>query len=413
MDTPVQIQPVQAGVNKGAEMLEGMLAAKGLAVGDGGQMTQAQQLQPQPQPQPQPVDYASRFAAPQQTDPLANLEGLPDLPPDQPVPQPQNMGEQQNHAWAALRAQANQNRRNAEQYLKRYNDLVEKTKSFQAERTEFGSKLNEKDKEIESLRNEIGRLDLSRSPEFKEKYEAPIYAVHDDMVRTLVDNGVEEADAKERIGQILGVQNPNDVAQLVGDLPTHVQGMLMIKSQDAFRMMDARQHALDDWKTSQDGLAAVANRGSAMIEAQRRDKLAKAALDLIRSMPDASKIPAYQVVDPQFVADREKHEGEFMKWVQQAPAEQMYAAMLEGFMAPKTYEMLNQYAQENAELKAALYNRGRAAAPVVSAGAGYVPPPPPVKPDQGQPQPVPVQADPAQSLVRGIFERNGMLPPGM
>ena len=48
MDTPVQIQPVQAGVNKGAEMLEGMLAAKGLAVGDDGQMTQAQQLQPQP-----------------------------------------------------------------------------------------------------------------------------------------------------------------------------------------------------------------------------------------------------------------------------------------------------------------------------------------------------------------------------
>ena len=55
----------------------------------------------------------------------------------------------------------------------------------------------------------------------------------------------------------------------------------------------------------------------------------------------------------------------------------------------------------------------RAAAPVMSAGAGYVPPRPPAKPDQGQPQPVPVQADPAQALVRGIFERNGMLPPGM
>ena len=322
------------------------------------------------------------------------------------------MGDQQNHAWAALRAQANQNRRNAENAIRQYNELVERTKGLQAERTEFGSKLNEKDKEIESLRNEIGRLDLSRSPEFKEKYEAPIYAVHDDMVRTLVDNGIEKDAADGLAGQILS-SNADEIPGLISELPTHVQGMLMIKSQEAFRMMDARQHALDDWRTSQDGLAAVASRGSAMIEAQRRDKLAKAALDFVRSMPEASKIPAYQVVDPQFVADREKHEGEFMKWVQQAPTEQLYAAALEGFMAPKTYEMLAEYASENARLKAALYNRGRAASPIVDPGQGYVPPAPPVRPDPNQPKVMAVPADPAQDLVRGIWEKNGMLPPGM
>jgi phenylalanyl-tRNA synthetase alpha subunit len=113
------------------------------------------------------------------------------------------MSDQQNHAWAGLRAQANANRKAAEEYLRKYNELAAQTKKFQDERKGFGEQLNAKDQEIENLRNEIGRIDLSRSPEFQEKYEAPIFSVRDEITNTFVANGMTQRDAEELAGQVL------------------------------------------------------------------------------------------------------------------------------------------------------------------------------------------------------------------
>jgi hypothetical protein len=145
-------------------------------------------------------------------------------------------------------------------------------------------------------------------------------------------------------------------------------------------------------------------------------------MELVRILPAGSgQIPAYQVTEPTFVADREAKEAEFRDWVLHAPEEQRYAAMLEGFMAPKTYEMLDHYARENAELKQALYGRTRVASPriVPVSTPPAAPPPPPQAPR------VPTQSvdgysvqeyggNAAQALVRGIFSGGGIpLPPGM
>lgn len=339
------------------------------------------------------------------------------MAPETQVAQPQNMSEQQNHAWAALRAQANASRKNAEEYLKKYNEVVAQTRKYQEEKKEFGSQLNAKDQEIKELRDEIGRIDLSRSPEFAAKYDEPITSVRDELINTFVANGMSRGDAENLAYQAISAA-PDDRPDLIRHLPTHVQGIIAIKTQEADRLFDMRQQALDDWQTSQEGLAAVANRGSALIEMQRRSGLADQAIETVHLMPHDKKIPAYQVTDPTFVADREKHEAEFRAWVQQAPAEQQYVAMLEGFMAPKTYEMLSQYAKENAELKQALYGRTRAA-PRVAPSAPYTPPPPPPPPQNTPTQRTAgfsVQEAPgvsANSLVKDLFRAGGLMPPGM
>jgi hypothetical protein len=111
--------------------------------------------------------------------------------------------------------------------------------------------------------------------------------------------------------------------------------------------------------------------------------MSSAAVDIIHNMPVDTRPPAYQVVDPQFAADRDAQEQKFRAWVQQAPEEQKYAAMLEGFMAPKTYEMLNNAMAENAQLRQVLASRGRLAAPPVASAPGIAPmPPPPPPPPQ-------------------------------
>jgi len=376
---------------------------------------------PPPEPVPEPAAYrfGDRYGADAPTSSLSNLMEIQAPEPTPEVQAPQNMNDAQNHAWAAMRAQMAQARKEAREYLAKYNGLVADTRKVLDEKTGFGEQLNAKDKEIESLRNEIGRMDLKRSPEFQDKYDKPIYAVRDDIARTLVDNGMKPDAANELAGQILDADR-NRIPELVSELPNYAQGMVMIKAQEADRLFDARQHALDEWQTSQQGLNAVASRGSALMEAQRRDALVTKAIEMVKSVPmSKGQIPAYQVTDPSFVSDRDKHESDFRAWVQQASPETQYAMMLEGYMAPKTYEMLDHYAKENAQLKQALYGHARAANPRVSAGAPSWAPPPP-EPPKGAPTQktagFSVAEDSVNSgaaLVGGIFRNAGIMPPGM
>ena len=336
----------------------------------------------QPPPAPAPVDYGGRYAGPQApADPLASLQEAPALAPEAPVVPPQNMNEQQNHAWAAIRAQSSQNRWLAEEYRGKYNQIVESTRKFQEERTAFGEQLNAKDKRITELEDEIGRMDLTRSSAFQEKYDRPIQAVCADIARTLEDNGQSPEAAMSLAREVLTVEKAQ-IPSLIASLPTHVQGIIMVNAEKADQMYAARDQALADWRTSAEGLAAVQERGNSLVAAQHMDKMAEAAVGIIRSMPSDVRPPAYQVVDPAFAADRDAQERKFRSWVSQAPEEQKYAAMLEGFMAPKTYEMLEHVMAENAQLRQIVASRGRLAAPPVASAPGYTPPPPPPPPQQ-------------------------------
>ena len=355
------------------------------------------------------MDYTSRYSGGASVDPLSSLQMIPELAPEQQIAQPQNMNEQQNHSWAAMRAQMNANRRQAEEFRTKYNELVEFTKKYKDERAEFGKQLNKKDEEIKALQDEVGRTDLTRSPAFQEKYDAPLRAVQDDVARTLVDNGYTQDQAMDAARQILTADR-KQIPDMIRELPTHVQGIIMVNAEKADNMWAARAQALDDWRNSAEGLAAVEARGSAIVNAQKIDKLTNEAFDIIRTMNSTrGAIPAYQVIDPVFVADREAKEQQFRAWVREAPESQRFAAMLEGFMAPKTYEMLETVMQENMQLKQALSGRARLSSPPVSAFPGSWAPPPPPPPKapvvnkDGYSEADPV--NPAQDIARQIFNQ--------
>ena len=333
---------------------------------------------------PPPADYSARYAGQQPApDPLSSLAEVPAFAPEQQIAPPSNLDGQQNHAWAALRAQANGNRRLAEDMRGKYNALVESTRKFQEERTSFGEQLNAKDAQIKSLQDELGRMDLTRSPAFQEKYDRPILALRTEAAKALEANGYSAQDAESLAASVLAAE-PAERPDLMKELPTHLQGILMIKSQEADTLFNARDAAISDWQTSAEGLATAEQRGSAFVNAQHVDKMVESALGLIRGMAPADMPPAYQVTDPAFATDRDAQEQKFRAWVQQAPEDQKYAAMLEGFMAPKTYEMLAQVTLENQRLRAALAAHGRLAAPPVAGGM-----PAPVVLAQPRPAPAP------------------------
>lgn len=338
---------------------------------------------PQPPPQPPaPMNFTDRFAPAQPQDPLASAPALPDIPPDTSPQAPQGMSDQQNHAWAGMRAQVGQYRRLAEEYRSKYNGVVDAAKKYQDERAAFGEQLNQRDARIKELEDEIGRTDLSRSPEFREKYDAPLAALRDKVAAVFEAHGVRPDAARQRAEQVM-VAGQDELPQLIAELPTHAQGQVMVIAEDADRLWTARDGALADWRASAEGLAAVAQRGSAIITAQHVAQMADKAIATAKGLPADKLAPAFQVTDPQFVAGRDEQERLFRNWVQQAPEEQKYVAMFEGFMAPKTYEMLQQTWLENQRLKEMLYQRGRFGTPPVS--PAYAPPAPPPPPPAKEP----------------------------
>lgn len=421
MDTPVQAQPVAqpaaepqqvtgpAPVGTGASVAEEFIRraqAAGAVVPPGTpsvpqpvrgpepqsvyeQPPQPQVQQPQvQQPQvPAPVrDFSARFGGEQPVDPVASLEHIPDLAPEQKIEPPQNLDEKQNHAWAAMRAQMAESRRQAEDFRQKYNGIVDSAKQYQAEKTEFGNKLNAKDARIKELEDELGKMDLSRSPEFKQRYDAPISGIRDEISKLLVANGYEEAQSAQLAEQIVLTESAK-VPEMLTQLPTHVQGMIMIHAQNADRLWGERDQALQNWKQSAEGLAAVAARGSAVVNAQRIAQLAEKAIATAKGLPVDQLAPAFQVTDDQqFIADRDAQEQKFKAWVQSAPEEQKYVAMFEGFMAGKTYEMLQQTWLENQQLKGLLYQRGRLGTPPVYP-VRSAPPAPPAAPPVAPPKP--------------------------
>lgn len=324
-------------------------------------------VQPAPVVQtPAPLDYTQRYA-PQGSAPL-DLAPLPDLPPEPVIPQSPDGQQIPNAAFAAMRSGYGQMRHMANDFRNKYNQLVEDTKKFQGEKAEFATQLNAKDAEIKSLRDELGRIDLSRSPEFQEKYDAPLRAATDEVVKVLLANGMQQNDAVALARDVVETDDPQSRPEKLANLPAHVQGMILYQAQEADKLWNARVQALNDWKQSADGLAAVAARGSAIIDAQRTQRLADDAIRVIKGLPPEKGLPpAFQVTEPGFVADRDAKEQQFRSWVQNAPEDQKMAAMFEGFMAPKTYEMVDNVFRENLQLKQMLYARTRVDAPPIAA----------------------------------------------
>ena len=335
-----------------------------------------------PQPAPQPVDYSNRYAP--SGDQPQELSPIPELPPEPQIPATPDGQQIPNAAFAAIRAGYGQMRHMANDLRDKYNHLVEDTKKYQGEKAEFATRLNAKDAEIRKLQDELGRMDLSRSPEFQEKYDAPIRAATDEVAKLLLANGMQQDDAVSLAREII-TSDPQSIPDKIANLPTHVQGMIMYQAKDADSLWTAREQALADWRQSAEGLAAVAARGSAIVDAQRTSQLADKAISIIKGLPPEKGLPpAFQVTDPAFVADRDAKERLFRSWVQNAPEEQKMAAMFEGFMAPKTYEMVDDVFRENAQLKQMLYAKARVDSPPIAAlrmpSPALRPPAPPAVP---------------------------------
>ena len=295
------------------------------------------------------------------------------------------------------RAQVEAVRKQYETYSQRENALAEK--------------LTAAENRSHELEEEIGKLDLKRSPAFQQQYDLPLQQVQDEIAKILVDNGYQQDAAIQAANDIM-MADANQVPEMVRELPSVVQGMVMYKHNDADALWARRSQAIDEWRTTQTGLSEVGARADAVQSAQHRADVASAAIDRIRSLA-----PTMQWDAPEFVKRRDEAIEKAKAWYQTAPEDQIAAAAMEGTLAPFAYERMNALEQEVARLQQQLEASARLRNPTVTPYYPSVPivlpPRPPTPPGQvpGQPWAAPVdnKTNPMQAAEMAVGNTLGRL----
>ena len=340
--------------------------------------------QPPAQPPAQPPVYTpsgNRFTAegPQAVPP--EQAPIPEVPAEQNIQLPQNVAENVGHAFAASRAEARNYRQMAEQFRSQLEAERAKAAGGSEKEAQLAHEINEWKQRYETLENRLGQMDLSQSREFREKYDAPLQGIRDEIVSVLKANGAQDADAAKAAEDIMVSESPEG---LIAHLPAAAQGMIMYKLKDAASLWTQRSQALDEWRSTQKGLEEVSVRDNFVASAERRAKLADEAFERL-----AKIAPTLQWSDPEYDPRKQEAIAKAKAWYQQAPDDQVAAAAMEGFMAPFAYEVIQQLTQQVNELRSQLNGRTRLGAPPVAPyfkSAAVVAPPPPPPPKPGTPE---------------------------
>ena len=264
----------------------------------------------------------------------------------------------------------------AEQFRSQLEAERAKASSESNKETQLAREINEWKQKYGELETRLGQMDLSQSREFRATYDAPLMTVKADIARALVTAGVQEVDAEQQAEDIMMSDQPES---LIAKFPATLQGMILYKLKDAEALWSKRAQALDDWRTTQQGLEEVSVRDNFVASAERRAKLADVAFEKL------SKIaPTMQWSDPEYDTKKTEAIARAKAWYQHASDEQVATAAMEGFMAPFAYDEIARLSRQNAELRSQLDGRLRMQAPPVAPYYQSVPvvapPAPPPKP---------------------------------
>ena len=324
--------------------------------------------QPMPQQPVSPDGFAARFAVPSPDNPAETP--IPEVPPEQQVRLPEGAPDNVGHAFAAARAETRRYRQLAEDMRRQLEAERAERDTFSKKEADLARQLTDAQRKYSELEDKLGRIDLTQSKDFQDKYDVPLQAVQDDIAKALVDNGIRSGDAESLAREIMLADDPTS---MMSELPAVTQGMIMYKLREANGLWAGREQALNEWRSTQAGLAEVSSRDGAVVNSQRRAELADVAFERIRP-----KAPTLQWDDPDYNPRRDAAIEKAKAWYQQAPDDQVAAAAMEGFMAPFAYEVIDNLAAKVRDLQDQLAGRRQLASPPVSpyfGGSSYPAPP--------------------------------------
>lgn len=363
------------------------------------QVPQVPQPHPQPSPMPQsqpqqavvstePVaDIASRFRTPTTPPPSGGDAPKVEIPPDTPVDAPEEIqsNEKAKSAWEIIRERERQSRHAAEELQRQLEDARRQAGAVADERQKFAEELKGRDDRIRQLEEDLGKLDLAHRPEFRHQYDEPMSAVADEF-RSALNAAAEldEAALDDTARKLLTVSD-SEFTRLVAQLDSAAQGSLWDKRR-RFRELDlARSHAMQEWRSTQDGLAKVDEQEQVARRAQRMAELADSAIAFTQRTMPADQRPSV-FGEATYAADIANADRQFKSFMQVANEEEVARVAYQGFLVPVMQRQVAYLAEALETMQDAYYRlRGAGAPPSLpmrTRSAPPAPPPPPPSPVQ-------------------------------
>jgi len=117
-----------------------------------------------------------------------------------------------------------------------------------AEVSKFKEEIESYKEKVEKLEADIGQLDLTKSPAFREQYDDKINQIGTKMVNLLTQEGVDQDESVQFVRRVIAEQRPSAREQLINDMAPGLSGTLAALGLQADEVVQARAVALQNWK---------------------------------------------------------------------------------------------------------------------------------------------------------------------
>ena len=327
-------------------------------------------------------DIASRFRNPTTPAPTADGEPKVEIPPDTPVDAPEEIqsNERAKSAWEIIRDRERQSRHAAEELQRQLADARKQAGAVADERQQFAEELRNRDERIRQLEEDLGKLDLAHRPEFRRQYDEPMAEVANEFRSALSASAeLDDAALDDTAGKLLTVSD-SEFNRLVAQLDAAAQGSLWDKRR-RFRELDlARSHAMQEWRSTQDGIAKVDEQEQVARRAQRMSELADGAIEFTQRTMPRDQRPSV-LAEATYATDVANADRQFKSFMQVANEEELARVAYQGFLVPVMQRQVAYLAEALESMQDAYYKlRGAGAPPALPMRTRSAPPPPPPPP---------------------------------
>lgn len=315
--------------------------------------------EPQPQDpgfttEPTSADTLKGLFARREVQP-ADAQQATEIPPDEPIPEPEHMDDKARNAWVESRNREKQLRQALAQLKKQNEDMAAKQTQFQTEHDELAKALKDKDDQLRGANEKLGRLDLSGSVEFRQRFDEPV-AQAEANLDAVIHDSIAGADTPEQVARIRNYILGDDTKfrNYIAKLGIDEQGALIEKRRTLKEMTAQREQALADWQRTAKGLSDTAASANAAEQALRRQRSAEEAIRFNTSDMPVNLRP-YITTDEAFADEVKSANEAFTAFMQTATQDEMAKAAHLGHFVPGLNRALMIALREARELQEELY----------------------------------------------------------
>lgn len=277
-------------------------------------------------------DVAARFM--ESPAPVPTAGDTPAKVPDaREVPEPEDMTDKAKYAWQELRGQLKQYKGLAQQYKDQLDKVVHDGEGLAAERSKFADEIKAREDRIAELEDRVGKLDLESSAAFQDQYDRPMGGLIDQVAAVLNESADIPADNLEDTAINILTADDAEFNRMVAKLPAAVQGSFLDKRVQYNRLDAAREHALQEWRSTQDGSKTIAEQERVAERAVRRRDLAQSAIDYTTKMIPPGERPAV-LSEATYADDIASVNKQFTDFMQVAKEQDLSRAAYQGFLVP-------------------------------------------------------------------------------